>query len=117
MTNIELGKKGENIACQFLEKLGYFMITRNYKCTYGEIDIVAREGNELVFVEVKTRCSKRYGEAREAVNQHKKKRIKKAAIYYIGKHQLEGKCVRFDVMELYLREGRFYVKHIKNTLW
>ena len=59
----------------FLKKLDYVIITQNYRCSQGEIDIIATDKNELVFVEVKTRCSKKYGEAREAVNQYKKKHM------------------------------------------
>ena len=117
MTNQELGKKGESVACRFLENSGYVIVSKNYKCTYGEIDIIAMDQEELVFVEVKTRCSKKYGEARESVNEYKSKHIKKAAAYYIYKHKLESKLVRFDVMELYLKEDHFLIKQIKNTLW
>ena len=117
MTNIELGNKGEQQACKFLEKLDYTILNRNYKCSYGEIDIIAADKEEVVFVEVKTRCSKQYGEAREAVDTYKKKHIKKAATYYICKHKLENRFIRFDVMELYVKKNKFYIKHIKNVLW
>lgn len=117
MTNIELGQKGEKEAAQFLKKLGYCIIRKNFKCTYGEIDIIATDKNELVFVEVKTRGTKKYGEPREAVNMNKKKHIKKAAIYYISKYRLESKFTRFDVIEVFVKKGKFYMKHIKNTLW
>ena len=117
MTNTELGKKGEQQACKFLEKIGYSILNKNYKCSYGEIDIIATDKDEVVFVEVKTRCSKQYGEARDAVNIYKKKHIKKAATYYICKHRLENRFIRFDVIEVYVEENQFYIKHIKNVLW
>ena len=117
MTNTQLGQKGEKVASQYLEKMGYTIVSRNYKSSYGEIDIIAKDKNELVFVEVKTRCSKKYGEAREAVNEPKKKHIKKAATYYIYKHRLENELIRFDVMEVYAKENEFQIKQIKNTLW
>lgn len=117
MTNLELGKKGEKIAGTFLEKADYCIRTKNYKCTYGEIDIIATDKKELVFIEVKTRGSKKYGEACEAVNQMKKKHIKKAAAYYIAKHRLENELIRFDVIEVYIKEEKVAIRHIKNTLW
>ena len=83
MTNLELGKKGEIEAQKYLRKLEYDILARNFKCSYGEIDIIAKEKEEIVFIEVKTRCSQKYGEPREAVNQIKKKHIKKASAYYI----------------------------------
>lgn len=117
MTKIELGKKGETEVCKYLEKLDYFIIAKNFKCSCGEIDIIAIDKNELVFVEVKTRCSKKYGEAREAVDKQKKKHIKKAATFYIYKNRLENRFVRFDVIEAYFIKDKFKIKHIKNTLW
>lgn len=117
MTKAELGRKGEKETARFLERLDYSIVSRNYKCSYGEIDIIARDKEELVFVEVKTRCSKKYGEAREAVNQYKKKHIKKAAAYYIYKNRLESQLTRFDVIEVYVKEDKMYLKHIQNTLW
>lgn len=117
MTNQELGQKGEIAAQNYLKNLEYNILARNFKCSYGEIDIIAKTKKELVFVEVKTRCSKQYGEAREAVDAIKKKHIKKAASYYIYKNGLENEFVRFDVMEVYLKNEKFYIKHIKNTLW
>lgn len=117
MTNIELGRKGEVEAYKYLDRLEYFIIARNFKCRYGEIDIIAIDKNELIFIEVKTRCSKKYGEAREAVNQIKKKHIKKAATYYIHKNGLENRFIRFDVIEIYFKNEKFYINHIKNILW
>lgn len=117
MTNTELGKRGETEACRYLEKLDYFVIARNFKCSHGEIDIIAIDKNELVFVEVKTRCSRKYGEAREAVNKVKRKHIKKASTFYLYKNGLENRFVRFDVIEIYMKNDKFAIKHLKNTLW
>lgn len=117
MTNLELGKKGETIATQYLQKLDYSIVARNFKCPYGEIDIIAMDKEEMVFVEVKTRCSQKYGEAREAVDKVKKKHIKKASTYYIQKNELEKNFIRFDVVEVYWKNNQFNIRHIKNTLW
>lgn len=117
MTNLELGKKGEIEARKYLESMEYAIVAKNFKCTYGEIDIIAMDKEELVFVEVKTRCSQKYGEARDAVDKIKKKHIKKAATFYIHENELENKFIRFDVIEVYLKDEKFYIRHIKNTLW
>ena len=65
----ELGSDGEAEACEFLKKIGYKIVEKNYRCKIGEIDIVANEGDELVFVEVKTRSQKLFGDPSEAVNE------------------------------------------------
>ena len=62
------GNLGENIACEYLEKDGYQIITRNFNCFYGEIDIIAIKNSELIFIEVKTRCQNEYGQPIEAIN-------------------------------------------------
>ena len=117
MDSYELGRKGESVSQRYLEKEGYFVMARNFKCAYGEIDIIAIDKQELVFIEVKTRCNQKYGEARESVNKIKKKHIKRAATFYISKYHLEDKFIRFDVIEAYFKNNKFYIKHIKNTLW
>ena len=117
MTSGELGRQGELIVKKYLEQQDYFIVTRNFKCTFGEIDIIAIDKNELVFIEVKTRCNQKYGEARDSVGQIKKKHIKKASMYYIYKYHLENKFIRFDVIEAYFKNNKFFIKHIKNTLW
>lgn len=102
---------------RYLEKQKYFIVTRNFKCSFGEIDIIAIDKNEIVFIEVKTRCNKKYGEARDSVDKIKKKHIKKASMFYIYKYHLEDRYVRFDVIEAYLRNNKFFIKHIRNVLW
>lgn len=117
MTKLELGQKGEEEVCKYLDKIGYFIVAKNFKCSYGEIDIIATDKNEIVFIEVKTRGSRKFGEAREAVNKYKKKHIKKAATFFIYKNKLENKFIRFDVVEVYFKEEKYFINHIKNTLW
>ena len=117
MDSYELGRKGEIVSQKYLEKEGYFVMARNFKCAYGEIDIIAVDKQELVFIEVKTRCNLKYGEARDSVSKTKKKHIKNASKYYIYKYHLEDRFIRFDVIEAYLRNKKFYIRHIKNVLW
>ena len=111
----KLGNIGEDISFNYLEKLNYKVLKRNFRCRQGEIDIIAKEGEEYVFVEVKTRSQFCFGRPREAVNQVKQKHMYKAARYYLYKNGLEGVFLRFDVIEIYILEKRCYVNHLKNV--
>ena len=94
------GESGEDIACKFLIKNGYKIIKRNYKSQVGEIDIIAKIKDILVFVEVKIRTSDYFGLPRDAVNIYKQNKIRKVALAYLKyKGKLETSC-RFDVIEI-----------------
>ena len=111
----ELGISGEDIASEYLIKKGYKIIERNFNCWQGEIDIIALDKREIVFVEVKTRSNKKYGLASEAVNNVKKKHIWKAAQYYIFTRNLQNNYLRIDVLEVYLSRDNVNINHIKNA--
>ena len=110
------GKIGEMEATKYLERLGYKVICNNFRCIQGEIDIVAMDNEELVFVEVKTRNSLKFGEARDAVNKRKQKHIKGAVMYYLYKNGLESMFVRIDVIEVYIKKDKFIINHIKHVI-
>ena len=112
----ETGKTGEDIAVKYLEQQGYKIIERNFECKQGEIDIIAQDKAELVFIEVKTRASVTYGLPKEAVNNIKKKHIYWSAEYYIYSRNLENYPIRIDVMEIYKKHGKFWVNHIKQAI-
>ena len=109
----ELGKEGEDFAADYLQKQGYEIIGRNFECKQGEIDIIAKDKNEYVFIEVKTRQNHHYGMPCEAVDERKQKHIWNATRYYIYSHKLEDQYIRIDVIEIYKRKNRFYLHHIK----
>lgn len=109
----ELGKIGEEYATQYLIEKGYQIIQRNFQCRQGEIDIIAKEGKEYVFIEVKTRQNFHYGRPVEAVTKEKQKHIWKVAKYYLYTHHLENQFVRFDVIEILKKREKFYLNHIK----
>lgn len=113
----ELGKTGENLACIYLQKNYYEIIERNFKCKIGEIDIIAKDKNELVFVEVKTRKSKEYGAPADAVDNRKQKHIYKAANYYLYIKQIPDIYTRIDVIEVYLCKKTYYIHHIKQAIY
>ena len=99
----ELGKKGEEIAIRFLKKNGYRIVGRNYVCKMGEMDIIAREKDTLVFVEVKTRTSTAFGPPQLAVNSAKQMQLSKVALYFLKEKRLEEVKARFDVVAILLR--------------
>ncbi len=93
-----LGKTGEARAAEHLKRLGYKLLKKNYRTPYGEADLIFAFGDEVVFVEVKTRTGDRFGEAKAAVDKSKQERYRKIALFF-------GKGVepnaRFDVVEVY----------------
>ena len=109
----EIGKLGEKLATKYLEQLGYKIIERNFRCRQGEIDIIAMYSGKLIFVEVKTRRSEKYGNPAEAVNGVKQKHMINAARYYLYKTGQENKFIRFDVVEVKLKDGYYIVNHIE----
>ena len=101
-----LGSLGEAAAVEELERRGYLIVTRNYRCRSGEADIVAEEGACLVFVEVKARTELRHGLPREAVGWTKQQRLGAAAQHYCHHHACENSPVRFDVVEVVVLRGQ-----------
>jgi putative endonuclease len=105
----EIGTLGEDAANKYLTDNGYKILQRNFRTRFGEIDIVAREGRYLVFVEVKTRKSLGFGFPRESVDGYKQSRIKNVANLYIAKKRLFDIYLRFDVVEVIV-DGRNELK-------
>lgn len=112
----EIGKLGEDLATKYLEQIGYKILERNFECKQGEIDIIAQDKNEIVFIEVKSRTNQKYGKPAEAVNQTKQKHLTKAVKYYLYSRHLENEFVRIDVMEIYIYEHKYRVNHIKQIM-
>lgn len=94
-----IGADKERLACDYLQRLGLELLTRNYRCRRGEIDLVMRERGTLVFVEVRFRRSDRFGTAAETVDAHKQRRLAAAAAHYLEHHPTSLPC-RFDVIAL-----------------
>lgn len=101
--NKNVGDFGEDAAVEFLESKGYKVVKRNYSCRFGEIDIVALDGNCLVFVEVKTRTTSRYGAPENAVNYWKRKHLYLSARCYIDQFRMQEYFSRFDVVEVFAK--------------
>lgn len=111
----KLGKIGEEIAVHYLEKNGYQIIERNFRCRRGEIDIIAWGEDEIVFVEVKTRTSKICGNPAEAVTRQKKKHLYLTAEYYMMLRKIEEYPVRMDVIEILWQHHQYTIHHIRQV--
>jgi len=115
MENKELGKKGEEKALRFLKKRGYRIVEKNYVCKMGEMDIIAREKDTLVFIEVKTRSSTEFGPPQLAVNSAKQRQLSKVALNYLKEKHLEDVKARFDVVAILLEQKREEIELIKDA--
>ena len=117
MNTRTLGSFGEEEAARFLRRKGYRIVERNFRCRFGEIDIIARKRNILAFVEVKLRRDSRFAEAREFVTRSKQQRILASAQLYLAAHP-EDVQPRFDVVEVYAPEGekgKVTVEHLEDA--
>jgi len=103
---ISVGNHGEELACAALTGRGYAIVARRYRTRCGELDIVARDGRTLVFVEVKARIGITCGTAREAVTARKRRQVILMAIDYLARHRVDATAVRFDVVAITRVPGR-----------
>ncbi len=100
MSNTTTGNKGEELACQYLKNQGYKILEKNYHIRAGEIDIIAKDGEYLVFVEVKTRFSHQYGLPKESITYQKIKHLLRTAAFYLQKINWGDKPYRLDVVSI-----------------
>lgn len=114
-----IGKLGEMKAKNYLRRRGYQILETNYRTRAGELDMIAKEKDCLVFVEVKTRTSDEYGAPAEAVSYYKQQHMLKSAKYYLSRHGGDCEC-RFDVIEVRLTNHGLFklakINHLKNVL-
>ena len=113
----KLGTQGERIAAAHLESLGLVVEGRNYRTRFGEIDLVARDGEATVFVEVRTKRSAAYGTPEESVTPRKQARLVKAAQEYLQEHGLAGSSWRVDLVAITLQpDGPAQISHIESAV-
>jgi len=106
------GQAGETLACRHLESRGLLVLARNFRCRSGEVDVIARDGDTTVFVEVKERAGVTHGEACEAVTPGKRRRIVRAARIYAASRGLSESPLRFDVVSIdWMDDGRPRIRH------
>jgi putative endonuclease len=112
----QIGALGEKMAAAELEAAGFTILARNYRCASGELDLIARDGEVIVFVEVKTRSSAAFGLPRDAVTPAKRRKMARAASHYLLSH-VENECpYRADIVEVALVRGRVAaVRHLRGA--
>jgi putative endonuclease len=112
---VALGKTGEDLACGELERRGYAILARRYRQASGEIDIIARDGRTMVFVEVKAREGRSFGEAAEAVTWHKRRQITRLAVDYLARQRITDCPCRFDVVAIHFASGEPVIDVFQNA--
>jgi putative endonuclease len=113
--NQTVGKYGEDRASEFLQKLGYELVDRNWRSNTGEIDIVARDADCLVFAEVKTRTRVGFGHPFEAITTSKVKKMRQLVGEWCQAHSLPATQVRLDAISVLLTDGRVHIEHLKQV--
>ncbi|WDF68299.1 YraN family protein [Sphingobacterium oryzagri] len=113
--HLDSGKRGEQLAVKFLAQRGYDIITLNWRHKYGEIDIIARDKDTLVFIEVKARSSSSFGEPDSFVDSRKQALLIRAADAYLDISGYEGE-IRFDIVAVYLHKND-HIELIKDAFW
>lgn len=116
MNKRKFGIIGEKIAQKYLKNNGYKIIENNYYTRNGEIDIIANKEKYIVFVEVKTRTNEKYGKPSEAVNKTKKLHMIRSAAIFLRENNFSKFIIRFDVIEVYMINGKCKINHIKQII-
>jgi putative endonuclease len=111
----DLGKLGEKLAVKYLKGEDYQIIEQNYRCRFGEIDVIAYKDNYLIFVEVKTKQNENFGSPQEEVDFHKQRKLEQLALYYISQHSEWKVDFRFDVIGILYKEEDHQLSHLKNA--
>ncbi|MCS6830308.1 MAG: YraN family protein [Armatimonadota bacterium] len=114
MDNHETARAGEQIAARYLTRKGCTILQQNWRCPYGEVDIVAQDGDTILFVEVKARHNVEHTLPREAVDERKQARLRQCAELYLNLFYPEAPC-RFDVVEVWWQSGRAYVRWLREA--
>ena len=114
--NKTIGERGEEIACAYLKGQKFTIVERNFRCKGGELDIIARDGKTLVFVEVKARRTLSFGPPQMAVTPFKQRQISKAALTWLARKKRFGANARFDVVAILLPDHAVpVIDHIRNA--
>jgi putative endonuclease len=112
---LDLGRLGEDLALKKIKSLGYKCIVRNYRCPLGEVDLIAKDGDTLVFIEIKTRRDRSLGYAKESINARKKRQLSKVALAYMKSHDVAEAKSRFDVVAVHIRESMHEIEVVRNA--
>ena len=112
----DIGRAGEILAVDFLTNLGYQILEKNWRFGKDEVDIIARDGDSMVFVEVKTRQSSLFGEPEESVNREKQRFLIRAADAYLTKNNIEIES-RFDIVSVLMKGNQHRINHLKEAFY
>ncbi|RFU42434.1 YraN family protein [Actinomadura logoneensis] len=113
--NQMLGQRGEDAAAAYLKRLGWNVLDRNWRCSEGELDIVAYDGRFHVACEVKTRRSKAFGDPLEAITERKAARLRKLALRWAASNRVPGAHIRVDVLALVCHGEGFALEHLRGV--
>lgn len=114
ISRVAQGTAAETLACRYLEARGLTLVTRNFRCRSGELDLIMRDREQLVFVEVRSRRHARYGTPAESVTRVKQQRLLRAAAFYLQRQHLDLPC-RFDVVAILHAEGEPRMEWIRDA--
>ena len=109
------GREGEHLARDFLLRSGFSILAMNYRCERAEVDIVAEEGEVLVFCEVKMRRNDHFGPPELAITQRKQRQLRQAALGYLAEHDIRDRSCRFDVVAIEKEGSRLEIRHWKDA--
>ncbi|MBI5047848.1 MAG: YraN family protein [Deltaproteobacteria bacterium] len=115
LARINTGRQGEELAAAFLKQNGYRILENNFRCRYGEIDIIATEGKTLAFIEVKTKTNNKFGPPKLAVDFNKQRQLSKTATAYLIQKKLTNYPARFDVVGISIMENETEIELIRNA--
>lgn len=116
INHLQRGKQAENLACSYLQQHGLQLIERNFRCRFGEIDLVMQDKTSLVFVEVRYRIDYGFGSSAESITSHKQRKLRNTAQIYLQNNPLFGKkACRFDVVAIDIVKHQSKVEWIKNA--
>jgi putative endonuclease len=115
MNRRKWGKAGEDLAAQYLEHSGLKILERNFRFERGEIDLIAEEGEELVFIEVKARQSNTFGTPEDAVTERKQEQVHTVAEGYLFIHDIDNRPCRFDIVAIEYRDGTAEIRHLRDA--
>lgn len=115
--NKDIGSYGENLAINYLVKKNYNLLAKNFRNRHGEIDLIFKESDTIIFIEVKSRYSYHFGLPSESVTYFKQKQIIYISNYFLYKYKLLNHNCRFDVIEIYFNKNNnsYYIEHIKDA--
>lgn len=116
-TRQEIGQAAEQQVASYLSEKGYTILGRNWRCRYGELDIIARQGDTIVIVEVRARTARSSEAAFESIGPRKRERLTAAALHYLSEHDLEAAAWRLDAIAVVLRgTAPPLIEHVENAL-